>query len=570
MDVIGVDKNKYRIAQLVGVIQILLFMFLVVGVDRLINSWSTKGLFFYIILINLIMFVLTWKGLQAYIKKTNVNDLGQQKIWEHKQLKSVIMMLVQSSCKGNWVDIIFVLSFLFYIAWIPDACRDFANDGDYKELIRLGLYVVSLGFMVYTKPMIYRNPDIGDNDQRKLLITGLSLIRNTPYVSLEPISKSIAYYSNLETILILLSNEFKLQWSGICYFDGDVNTLLNRGILALGNEKEKEEKFPKCIGSLLTTFRDLKEDYNRLEQNPSLNLLLQNDSSNFKELKHKIEKWIKRIEKLAINLEYQISDSGKEILKTDSEQQNNEWEEFKKDIVCLIKDYESILKFEVYFIRWMNARQYTLHEACFSKFAVYMDFKYKMLDFYFSKIGLKQKFEYEDLTDDEIGKCIGNFKIEKSKDRGFLCFSMVNSSEDTQLLYTQMKEILSSFLKNYILADNRDLSKEKYRELCKKVQVLEFEYTEPVDYDDFDACNDICYQSILSLLNLKKYSDEQIVVNITSGTALLSSVLTLNALKGSREIIYTKQNKFGDMAKINPNVTLIQVGELVEEKINME
>ena len=100
--------------------------------------------------------------------------------------------------------------------------------------------------------------------------------------------------------------------------------------------------------------------------------------------------------------------------------------------------------------------------------------------------------------------------------------------------------------------------------------MLEFEYTEPVDYDDFDACNDICYQSILSLLNLKKYSDEQIVVNITSGTALLSSVLTLNALKGSREIIYTKQNKVGDMAKINPNVTLIQVGELVEEKINME
>ena len=41
-------------------------------------------------------------------------------------------------------------------------------------------------------------------------------------------------------------------------------------------------------------------------------------------------------------------------------------------------------------------------------------------------------------------------------------------------------------------------------------------------------------------------------------------------LKGSREIIYTKQNEFGDMAKINPNVTLVQVGELVEEKINME
>lgn len=479
-------------------------------------------------------------------------------------------MLVQSSCKGNWVDIIFVLSFLFYIAWIPDACRDFANDGNCKELIRLGLYILSLGIIVYTKPMIYRNPDIGDNDQRKLLITGLSLIRNTPYVSLEPISKSITYYTNLETILVLLSNEFKLQWSGISYFDGDVSTLLNKGILALGNEKEVEEKLPKCIGSLLRTFQNLEEDYNHLVQNPNLNLLLQNNSSNFASLRQKIDKWIKRIEKLTIDLKYQICDDGKETLHVDSNQQKEKWDEFKKEVNCLIKDYENILKFEVRFIRWMNARQYTLNETCFSKFAVYMDFKYKMLDFYFSKIGLEQKFDYDDLTDDEIGKSIRDFKVEKSKDRGFLCFSMVNSTEDTQLLYVRLKEILSHFLKNYILADNRDLSKEKYGELCKRLQSIEFQYTLPVDYDDFDTCNDICYQSILSLLDLKKYSDEQIVVNITSGTALLSSVLTLNALKGSREIIYTKQNEFGDMAKINPNVTLVQIGELVEEKINME
>lgn len=570
MDVIGVDKNKYKIAQLVGVIQILLFMCLVVGADRLINSWPFKSTNVYLVLINLILFILTWNGLQLYIKSKNINDQGKQKVWEHKQLKSVIIMLVQSSCKGNWVDIIFVLSFIFYIAWIPDACRDFANDGDCKELIRLGLYILSLSIMVYTKPMIYRNPDIGDNDQRKLLITGLSLIRNTPYVSLEPISKSITYYTNLETILILLSNEFKLQWSGICYFDEGVNTLLNKGVQALGNEKEIEEKLPKCIGSLLRTFQNLEEDYNHLARNPNLILSLQNDSLNFKDLRKRIDKWTKRIEKLSIDLKYQICDGGKEILCVDLNQQKDGWGEFKKDIICLIKDYENILKFEVRFIRWMNAQRYTLNEACFSKFAVYMDFKYKMLDLYFSKIELKQRFEYDNLTDDEIGQRIRNFKVEKSKDSGYLCFSMINSSEEIQLLYIQIKEILTPLLKNYILADNRNLSKEKYGELCKRIQYIDFQYTTPVDYDDFDVCNDICYQSILSLLNLKKYSDEQIVVNITSGTALLSSVLTLNALKGSREIIYTKQNEFGDMAKINPNVTLVQVGELVEEKMNME
>lgn len=587
MDVIGVDKNKYKKAQLMGVLQLLIFMVFIVTVDRLINNWPSESLCFFaqnprvllaidvvwqklfflcIAFLSLILFVWLWLGLRTYIRKTGTCDKEKEKIWEHKQLKSVIMMLVQSSCKGNWVDIVFVLSFLFYIAWIPDACRDFASGGDGKELLRLGLYCCGLVIMVFTKPMIYRNPDIEDNDQRRLLITGLSLIRNSPYVSLEPISKYVVYYSRLETILILLSNEFKVQWNAICYFEGDVNILLSRGIGALGNKDEIEEKFPRCMDLLLKNIQDLEYDFKYLEQNHSFFQSINDTGKCFETHCENIKKWEEKIKILIDDLHSQQK-KGKEVYNIYVEEKNEIWEEFYKNKSSFIKEYEELLKFEVLFIHWMNSQQHLVN-AYFSKFAVYMDFKYKMLDLYFSEINDKQKFDYSNLTDAEIGNRLRDIEVKKSRDKGSISLYMDNTAEQSLLLYGRIKDILTPFLRNYILAENRD--SEKYNDLCSQLWNLDFQYTLPVDYDDFDTCNDICYRSILSLLKSKNYDDEQVVVNITSGTALLSSVLTLNALKGSREIIYTKQNEFGEMAKINPNVTLIQVGELVEERISME
>lgn len=95
---------------------------------------------------------------------------------------------------------------------------------------------------------------------------------------------------------------------------------------------------------------------------------------------------------------------------------------------------------------------------------------------------------------------------------------------------------------------------------------LEIDFTDPADYNDFDDCNEKCYDKLVIMMRKYRLSDENIIVNITSGTAVVTSALTLNAIKGRREMVYVRQGAKG-LAKANPNVMMIQFDELFTEKV---
>lgn len=97
---------------------------------------------------------------------------------------------------------------------------------------------------------------------------------------------------------------------------------------------------------------------------------------------------------------------------------------------------------------------------------------------------------------------------------------------------------------------------------------LNIEFTSGVDYNDFEECNKDLYNRLSFLMRCKNFSDDDIVVNITGGTSIVSGVMTLNAIKGNRGLVYVEQGGKPVLKHFNPNVIVLeQFEELVIEKI---
>jgi hypothetical protein len=108
-----------------------------------------------------------------------------------------------------------------------------------------------------------------------------------------------------------------------------------------------------------------------------------------------------------------------------------------------------------------------------------------------------------------------------------------------------LKELLQACIKTYPL----------YKD--KKIDI---EFSKEVNYNSFKDCNDVSFNFIKDVMG-KEYKDKNIIVNITPGTKTLTSVMTLNAIKGERLMIYIGQ-KDNDLIKDKtPSVSLIQFSD---------
>lgn len=97
---------------------------------------------------------------------------------------------------------------------------------------------------------------------------------------------------------------------------------------------------------------------------------------------------------------------------------------------------------------------------------------------------------------------------------------------------------------------------------------LNIEFTSCVNYNDFEECNKDLYNRLSYLMRYKRIDDEHVVVNITGGTSIVSGVMTLNAIKGNRGLVYVEQGGKPILKHFNPNVIVLeQFDELVIEKI---
>lgn len=119
-------------------------------------------------------------------------------------------------------------------------------------------------------------------------------------------------------------------------------------------------------------------------------------------------------------------------------------------------------------------------------------------------------------------------------------------------------------IREYLIYKDKD-NRERY-------ETFTFDFTEQVDFDDFDQCNDTI---ILQIEAYKKYDDKDFLFNISPGTKVVTSVMTLNCLKGDRGMIYIRQNQCSPEEKVqeyNPNVFVLdqQFLELTMERMSQE
>lgn len=203
-------KIKYSLAQLIGCVLIISLMGTVLLCDRLIildlpftwhcEEWhsSVPALIFFAILCFCSCLLV------CFFPKKVSGKKDPSISWQEK-----ISKLINSSCSGNWIDICFLLSFIFYVAWLPDSCSDFVKDGSHPY--RFLLYLSALLFMVFTKPTVYRDDNDVNNDKRTLLVTGLSYIKKNPRPTIEPTISPFKEYKKLEKIIVVLSNHIELD-----------------------------------------------------------------------------------------------------------------------------------------------------------------------------------------------------------------------------------------------------------------------------------------------------------------------------------------------------------------------
>lgn len=133
--------------QIWGCISIIAIVVIELLIDKAYNSevsfplfclQSWESAFFYFAVILLVLSIVVTR---KYILGNKQNK---------HTLKEKIIILVSNSCSGSLLDILFVLVFLFYLAWIPDTCFDYARDG--LPAWRPFLYIGGFILTIFVKP----------------------------------------------------------------------------------------------------------------------------------------------------------------------------------------------------------------------------------------------------------------------------------------------------------------------------------------------------------------------------------------------------------------------------------
>lgn len=147
----------------------------------------------------------------------------------------------------------------------------------------------------------------------------------------------------------------------------------------------------------------------------------------------------------------------------------------------------------------------------------------------------------------------------------------VNPDSDYYNAMLTYKEAVSEYMKDRLSLDKNDKEwiNEQLRSLIvaclsakypeRSFSELELECSDPVDYNSFESA----YETFSKLLKCYKGDDDyRIIINITSGTSVVSGAATIHAIMRDRGLIYTDQSS-GKIIEYNPDVSVFP--ELLKE-----
>lgn len=215
----------YKKLQAWGIVFVLSLIMAIILIDRLIImdlpfSFNLKNWYWlsYVMVFFLFLSFVSWRFVKSEEKKENVVTHR----WNEK-----IMQMLTNTAKGSPLDIITLLIFLAFAAWIPDAILDFIK-GEFW--FRPFLYIVGLFLLVIGKPSFVIFREKVKADDRSLMLTGMSNVSNKFQMNLEPVIKPLTVYSNIKTFLVLLSDEILNGYNDI-YLEKEENDNLKKALI---------------------------------------------------------------------------------------------------------------------------------------------------------------------------------------------------------------------------------------------------------------------------------------------------------------------------------------------------
>lgn len=179
----------------------------------------------------------------------------------------------------------------------------------------------------------------------------------------------------------------------------------------------------------------------------------------------------------------------------------------------------------------------------------------------FEKLDNKEHLKYYDIFD-EYKNALKDIDPNAIKEK---------NEQVCESVYLAIEKLIKSYINKYGNSSRGDN--------------LEFEFTNAVDYNDFEGSNDELMNCISAILSKRKagkklYYDKDLLFNISPGTAIISGVMTLNAIKGKRGLIYAKQESVDkntcenriEVKEYDPNVIVLdqQILELMTEKMEQQ
>ena len=153
----------------------------------------------------------------------------------------------------------------------------------------------------------------------------------------------------------------------------------------------------------------------------------------------------------------------------------------------------------------------------------------------------------------------------------------VSCDDELYKNFSEYKEKINEYSDKIVDANNAGVITDALRILIQKCiqghrdykdTVVDIEFTAPVDYNDFEQLDKELYYWIELLQKKEKFSDEQMLVNISAGTSIASGVMTLHSIKGLRGMIYTKQGNSNDLIEYNPDARILSLRPVIEEFVN--
>lgn len=109
-------------------------------------------------------------------------------------------------------------------------------------------------------------------------------------------------------------------------------------------------------------------------------------------------------------------------------------------------------------------------------------------------------------------------------------------------------------------------TKDHYKDRADDIEII---FSKDVNYNSFKECNDESDKIIKEVIRDSKCSDKNIVINISPGTSIVSSVMALNSIKGERLLAYVPQGDTKDTKLCfdeTPNAYLVQFNDIINER----